>query len=92
MRIKRLLWIVILAALLLVAVPNLTRSAASPARPAPPPATAVYVVQPGDTLWAIAVRLQPAGDPRVLIARLEAMNHLQGELVAGQRIVLPASG
>jgi hypothetical protein len=30
-----------------------------------------YVVEPGDTLWSIARSMQPVGDPRALVARLE---------------------
>ena len=30
-----------------------------------------YVVRQGDTLWGIAERLAPDGDPRPLMARLE---------------------
>lgn len=35
-------------------------------------AHATYVVQPGDTLWSIASRLAPAGDPRVIVSQLES--------------------
>ena len=35
----------------------------------------VYVVRPGDTLWSIATRLDPSGDPRPLVAQLEAEVH-----------------
>ena len=31
-----------------------------------------YVVRPGDTLWSIASRLEPGGDPGALVARLTA--------------------
>ncbi len=58
-------------------------------RPAAP--GAVYVVQPGDTFWAIARRLQPGGgDPRPLVARLVAA-HGSASLVAGERLALPAA-
>jgi len=87
----RLIWIVVLTALLLLAVPNLTRSVASPAHPPRPAPTVVYTVQAGDTLWAIAVRLQPTGDPRPLVDRLQSMNHLRGPLLAGEQIVVPAT-
>ena len=30
-----------------------------------------YVVQPGDTMWTIAERLDPSGDPRPLVLKLE---------------------
>lgn len=32
----------------------------------------LYVVQPGDTLWSIAERLDPTADPRPVVAELEA--------------------
>ncbi len=35
----------------------------------------LYVVRPGDTLWAIASRVQPGGDPRPLVDRLQAQLH-----------------
>ncbi len=56
-----------------------------PLRPA-----AVYVVQPGDTFWDIARRLEPASDPRPLVARLVAA-HGSPVLVAGERLALPAA-
>jgi hypothetical protein len=33
------------------------------------------IVQPGDTLWTIARRAQPAGDIRPLVSTLEAKRH-----------------
>ncbi len=49
----------------------------------------VYVVQPGDTLWAIAARFTPAGvDRRHTVDRLAEVTG--GALLQpGQRIVLP---
>lgn len=57
-------------------------------RPGAP--ASVYVVQPGDTFWDIARRLDPAGDPRPLVARLVAA-HGSPVLLAGERIALPAA-
>ena len=51
---------------------------------------AVYVVQPGDTFWDLARRLEPTGDPRPLVARLVAA-HGSPALVAGDRLALPAA-
>lgn len=50
-----------------------------------PSAPAVVVVQPGDTLWAIARRLQPTGDIRPLVDELA---HRAGgaAVVSGQRL------
>jgi nucleoid-associated protein YgaU len=36
------------------------------------PATTPYVVQPGDSLWSIAARLEPGRDPRPLVDSLTA--------------------
>jgi len=38
------------------------------------PDPVVYVVQPGDTLWSIARHVQPEGDIRPLVERLERVN------------------
>ena len=57
-------------------------------RPGAP--ASVYVVQPGDTFWEIARRLDPAADPRPLVARLVAA-HGSPVLVPGERLALPAS-
>jgi hypothetical protein len=61
----------------------------SPTAGAPAPATdpVAYVVQPGDTVWAIARRLQPEGDVRPLVDRI-ADRTGGGALLAGQRIAL----
>ncbi|HEX2851331.1 MAG TPA: LysM peptidoglycan-binding domain-containing protein [Acidimicrobiales bacterium] len=58
---------------------------------AQPVAETSYVVQPGDTLWTIARRLQPDGDVRPVVDRLAAQLHGH-PLDAGQRLVLPAAG
>jgi Tfp pilus assembly protein FimV len=52
---------------------------------------AVYVVQPGDTFWAIASRIRPGEDPRPLVAQLVAA-HGSPVLVAGERLHLPDAG
>ena len=79
--------------LLVLAVGGLLESfagtgAAVPERPISP--AAVYVVQPGDTFWDIARRLEPSSDPRPLVARLVAA-HGSPVLVAGERLALPAA-
>jgi hypothetical protein len=32
----------------------------------------LYTVQPGDTIWSVATRLSPSGDPRPIVDQLEA--------------------
>ena len=53
-----------------------------------PISSRVVVVQPGDTLWAIARRLDPKGDVRVTVQRLTAA-HGGSTLRPGERIRLP---
>jgi nucleoid-associated protein YgaU len=51
------------------------------------PEPVVYVVQPGDTLWSIARQVQPTGDVRPLVERLERANH-GNRLQVGDRLTL----
>jgi Tfp pilus assembly protein FimV len=59
--------------------------------PAGAPAVAaseVVVVEPGDTLWSIARRLEPSGDVRPVVDRLVAANG-STVIVPGQELVVP---
>jgi len=48
-------------------------------------------VRSGDTLWAVASRLRPSGDPRPLIQAIERVNGIgAGDLVPGRRLLIPA--
>lgn len=49
---------------------------------------AVYVVEPGDTLWSIARALEPEGDPRPVVDRLEELTG-GPVLQVGQEVPLP---
>ncbi len=51
---------------------------------------AVYVVQPGDTLWSIAGGLAPDRDRRAAVDRLAAANG-GADLLVGQRLIVPPS-
>ena len=53
-----------------------------------PVALQTYVVQPGDTLWSLARRIQPSGDIRPLVDRLAA-RHGGAALQPGDRIAVP---
>lgn len=56
-----------------------------------PVAAESVVVRSGDTLWSIASRELPHMDPREAVVALRAVNDVGGgEIVAGQRLVLPA--
>lgn len=55
------------------------------------PVSTTWVVQPGETLWVIAERVDPGSDPRETVARIVAMNDLPTSSVqAGQELQLPA--
>ena len=73
-------------------VPALANAASSAnggaAAPAVRRAASGYVVQPGDTLWSIARRLQPEGDIRPLVDRLVDLNG-GADLAVGQRLPIP---
>lgn len=48
------------------------------------------VVEPGETLWAVAVRIAPHDDPRLVVADIESLNHLASAGVEpGQQLVVP---
>jgi hypothetical protein len=50
------------------------------------------VVQPGQTLWAVATEAMPGADPREAIAEIRALNALTGSVVhPGQPLLVPAS-
>jgi hypothetical protein len=51
------------------ASPSLTRTGQAPGRTGGS-WPAVYIVEPGDSLWSIARRLDPSADPRPLVDRL----------------------
>jgi len=82
------------AALLLGAMAVLLGPMATPAAAgaaASHPAAATYVVQPGQTLWAIATAIAPNADPRETITTLREANNLTtSDVYAGQRLVIPA--
>lgn len=56
--------------------------------PARPVSRATYVVQPGDTLWSVAARLDRGGDIRDTVQALAGANG-GSAITAGQRLVLP---
>ena len=60
---------------------------AQPAAAAPAGAATV-TVQPGDTLWSVARRVQPEGDVRATVDRLAEANG-GAQLEVGQVLVLP---
>lgn len=56
------------------------------------PATAVVVVQPGESLWQIARAVAPQDDPRATVALIREVNGLGTDaVVPGQSLVVPAA-
>lgn len=48
-------------------------------------------VRPGDTLWTIAISVDPAADPRDIVRELRSLNGLTDSVLRpGQVLVLPA--
>jgi LysM repeat protein len=48
------------------------------------------VVQPGQTLWTIAMRADPRADPRQVVQQIIVANALRdGSIQAGQRLLVP---
>lgn len=52
--------------------------------------TSTVTVAPGDTLWAIAERVDPHSDPRAVVERLRELNGLTtAQLRAGEELIVP---
>lgn len=67
-----------------------SRASGVDARSAPAAAVRSVVVQPGQTLWAIARDIDAKGDPRVMIDRIISLNALRGARIeAGRRLLVP---
>jgi hypothetical protein len=83
--------VVVLVALVLLVVGfslgHVASQAAGPGRHVAPP---TITVQPGETLWRLAERVAPGSDPRLVVTRIEQLNHLDSPAVlAGQQLVVP---
>jgi nucleoid-associated protein YgaU len=58
-----------------------------------PTVTTTVVVEPGDTLWALAREVDAAADPRTVIGTIIELNGLRSaaDIHPGDRLVVPAS-
>jgi Tfp pilus assembly protein FimV len=86
--------VVLLAAVVLLVVAFSVGRTASHADTAAPagPALTQTTVQPGDTLWSVALRIAPDNDPREVIDQIRRINHLEtAGLRAGQQLLLPVA-
>lgn len=53
-------------------------------------ATGVVVVQPGESLWAIAQQIAPAADPREVVTTIRDLNSLgDAAVLPGQALTVP---
>jgi hypothetical protein len=99
---RRLMVVVVATVVVLAAAVALGRQVGSGEAPASPPGAvpsasaplaattgaAVYVVQPGDTVWGVARRLYPTLDQTAAVARLVGANG-RSPLRIGQHLVVP---
>lgn len=51
--------------------------------------TETYIVQPGDTLWSIAVKYINV-DPREVVYKIEKLNRIGPVIQIGQEILIPS--
>jgi hypothetical protein len=90
---RRLVAVVVVVAVLALVVVVAGRAGAAlggtplAASERPPSAPTEYVVQPGDSLWAIAAALAPGEDPRPVVDRLLRI-HGRGPLQPGETFAL----
>ncbi len=58
--------------------------------PGPVQSVTDVVVQPGDSLWSIALRTDPGADPRQVVARIRDLNAIRGDVItAGTMLQVP---
>jgi hypothetical protein len=89
----RLLLVLVVMLLLVLAGFTLGRGSSQAASRAHPGTHRSVVVEPGETLWAVAVRIAPHDDPRLVVADIESLNHLANAAVEpGQQLLVPAIG
>lgn len=85
----RLIVLLVITAAVVVLGP--WRAIASAPEGVVPQGWSTVVVQPGDTLWTLAERIDPAGDPRVIVADIKQANSLANSAIApGQVLTVPA--
>lgn len=86
----RVVVLFLLTALILLAF-ALGRFAGSPADASTPAAQRTVVVEPGQSLWAIAKAADPHADTRQVAHAIADLNGLDGAtVVAGQELLLPS--
>jgi nucleoid-associated protein YgaU len=90
-RVRRRRLLTLLAASVLV-VALAAQGAQALGSPQPGPRRS-YVVQPGDSLWSIAVETGHGRDPRVVVEEIARVSGLRGRVIRpGQLLVVPGRG
>ena len=87
---RRLVALALIVGLVLGVVSFMRSADATPTAEGQQAEAVTVVVQPGDTLWAIASELAPDADPRPLVARLTELTG-SASLQPGQQIVVPGA-
>jgi LysM repeat protein len=78
-------------ALVMLALASLSVGLSKVALGDTPPVIATTVVEPGDTLWAIAAARYPSDDVRVRVDEIERLNGLHSpKIEVGETLRLPA--
>jgi LysM domain-containing protein len=79
------------ASLFGLAVASSAQAAGRDVPPGPPGRSMTrIVVQPGQTLWSIALQADPRADPRLVVRQIMTTNALpSASLTAGQRLLVP---
>jgi len=89
----RLVLVMAVMTLLVFAGFTLGRSVSFAAGGSRPAAHHSVVVEPGETLWSVAVRIAPHQDPRRVVADIESLNHLaDANVEPGQQLLVPTVG
>ena len=56
------------------------------------PTMTTVVVQPGQSLWDVATKVDPAADPRAVVMIIQQLNGLtSADVAAGQQLVVPVA-
>ncbi|MBV9291761.1 MAG: LysM peptidoglycan-binding domain-containing protein [Frankiales bacterium] len=84
---------VVLAALVSAVLGSSLLGSSQAAGPGSRPAQRTVTVQPGESLWQVAVRVAPHADPRLIVTEIEQANHLAGpQVFGGQQLRVPPAG
>jgi nucleoid-associated protein YgaU len=94
-RLARSLALAAVIVLLVVSVAEVVGGGAARASAASrtaPVSTLSVVVEPGDSLWSIAVRTAPTTDPRDVVTRIRDLNGMRSNLIQPGQVLLVPSG